>query len=87
MRKTTTLKMVVGVLMEEPAGPHYGYEIMDRTGLGAGTVYPILTRLKEAGMVSAEYEVPRPGMGRPVRVLYRMTPEGRRTVKALKIVP
>lgn len=37
-------------------GYHYGFDIMDMTGLPSGTVYPILRRLEKAGLVRSKWE-------------------------------
>jgi PadR family transcriptional regulator len=46
------------------------------TGLGSGTVYPILERLEKAGHVSAWKESPPPA-DRPPRRFYELTGAGR----------
>jgi hypothetical protein len=46
-----------------------------RLGLKPGTVYPILIRLAERGMVEAGWEQD-PPRGRPPRHLYRLSPTG-----------
>ena len=40
---------VVQALAEEPATWRYGYELCQRLGLKAGSVYPILMRLADRG--------------------------------------
>ncbi|NEC13573.1 PadR family transcriptional regulator [Streptomyces sp. SID8014] len=65
-------------------GESYGYEIakrLDEAGLGrikGGTLYPVLNRLEEAGLVRAEFRAAERGPGRRY---YRLTPEGRRGLK------
>ena len=44
------------VLHAVDAGFRYGFEIIDATGFAAGTVYPVLRRLEEAGCVSGAWE-------------------------------
>jgi DNA-binding PadR family transcriptional regulator len=60
------------------AGFGYGFEIIDATGLGAGTVYPILRRLESDGHVRSRWErVARArAEGRPPRRNYRLTASG-----------
>jgi len=55
---------------------HYGYELGERVGLGSGSLYPILMRLAERGLLEARWESGPPG--RPPRHLYRLTGAGRR---------
>src|SRR5687767_7477706 len=61
-------------------GHGYGFEIIDLTGLRAGTVYPILRRLDAEGLVESSWEPADVAQAesRPPRRNYRMTPEGRR---------
>ena len=54
--------------------PH-GYGIAKDTGLKSGSLYPILIRLAERGLVEARWEEEQPA-GRPRRHLYRLTPDG-----------
>jgi DNA-binding PadR family transcriptional regulator len=53
----------------------YGYELGAEVGLKAGSLYPILIRLTDRGLLQAEWE-PDPAPGRPARHLYRLTPAG-----------
>lgn len=64
-------------------GCRYGFEIMDATGLASGTVYPILRRLEEAGMLSARWERPADAHDeqRPPRRYYQITGAGRQAVR------
>jgi PadR family transcriptional regulator PadR len=61
-------------------GPTYGYAIagaLADAGLGVvkgGTLYPLLGRLEEAGLVAVEW---RAGDGGPGRKFYALTAEGR----------
>ena len=61
-------------------GPSYGYAItqrLEQAGLGAvkgGTLYPLLSRLEEAGHVEVEW---RPGEGGPGRKYFALTDQGR----------
>lgn len=53
----------------------YGYELMKETDLQSGTIYPLLMRMTEQGLVEAEWHEPmRPG--RPARHAYRLTAAG-----------
>jgi PadR family transcriptional regulator len=53
----------------------HGYEIARRTGLASGTLYPILGRLSDGGLLETRWEDD-PPEGRPRRHLYRLTAEG-----------
>lgn len=60
-------------------GEAYGYEILQRLGrsqslaIGESTVYPILARLAQEGMVKVRVE---PSPAGPPRRYYRLTPAG-----------
>ena len=59
-------------------GCRYGLEVIDRTGLSSGTVYPALRRLESAGLVEGawEDEARAHREGRPARRNYRLTGAG-----------
>lgn len=65
-------------------GESYGYEIakkLDEAGLGriqGGTLYPVLNRLEEAGLVAAEFRAAERGPGRRY---YRLTAAGREALR------
>lgn len=56
-------------------GWRYGLEIAADTDLKSGSLYPILIRLAERGLLESRWQAPeRPG--RPARHAYRITAEG-----------
>ena len=66
---------VLAVLCEQPSRWQHGYALASTTGLKSGTLYPILIRLSDRGLVEACWqEEPQPG--RPRRHLYRLTAGG-----------
>lgn len=66
---------VIEALLEASHGWRHGYEISQATGLKSGTLYPILIRLADRGLLeSAWRDSDQPG--RPPRHVYRLTPEG-----------
>jgi PadR family transcriptional regulator PadR len=52
----------------------YGYDLSDEVGLDSGSLYPLLVRLADRGLLEASWEPPL--QGRPPRQLYRLTPAG-----------
>src|SRR5947199_10219916 len=66
---------VLAALCAEPREWRHGYGIARDTGLKSGTLYPILIRLADRGLMEARWEAEQPA-GRPRRHLYRLTPEG-----------
>ncbi|WP_424533599.1 PadR family transcriptional regulator [Sphaerisporangium viridialbum] len=79
IRLTSTTRDVLSVLQaaaREDAAT-YGLEICKATGLGSGTVYPILTRLERIGWVRAYWQDDDADSRGPRRRLYELTGEGR----------
>ena len=53
----------------------HGYELSKETGLKSGTLYPLLMRLSEQGLMESRWQEPeRPGL--PPRHIYRLTSSG-----------
>jgi len=75
-RATTATPRILTALAGGPAGWRHGYELLAETGLKSGTLYPILVRLAERGLLDTAWEQ-EPPPGRPLRHLYRLTPTGR----------
>ena len=66
---------LLAALMERPRAWQHGYEISKETGLKSGTLYPILMRLSDQGLLDSRWkDAERPG--RPPRHVYRLTPPG-----------
>ena len=68
----------IAILRAIVDGASYGLDVMERTGLPSGTVYPTLSRLDKRGYVQARWEneaVAREE-GRPRRRYYRLTGAG-----------
>ena len=66
------------VLLAVSRGLRYGFDIMDATGLQSGTVYPILRRLEDAGMLKSRWEAVTSARDeqRPPRRYYQVTGAG-----------
>jgi DNA-binding PadR family transcriptional regulator len=72
----------LSVLHAVASGVRYGFDIMDRTDLPSGTVYPALSRLARDGYVKSHWEDLRKAHDdrRPPRRYYRITPHGERAL-------
>ena len=68
------LALLDGMAAEAQAWRH-GYDLMKQTGLSSGTLYPLLMRMTERGLVEAEWREP-VQRGRPARHVYRLTATG-----------
>jgi DNA-binding PadR family transcriptional regulator len=53
----------------------HGYDLMKETGLSSGTLYPLLMRMADKGLIEAEWREPAQ-RGRPARHAYRLTASG-----------
>jgi PadR family transcriptional regulator PadR len=69
-----TLRLLAA-LLAAPARWRYGYDLSRETGLASGTMYPILMRLCEQGLLDTAWE-PSDEPGRPPRHTYRLTADG-----------
>lgn len=82
MKLTPALEQVLRAFLEEPAADRYGYDLMKIAKLPSGTLYPLLSRLEDKGLVTATWEAARQdGSGRPPRRFYRLTGEGLRVAR------
>jgi len=69
------MRALMGVLSAQRLQWRHGYELMKETGLSSGTLYPLLMRMTEQGLVEAEWQEPAQP-GRPARHAYRLTAAG-----------
>lgn len=69
--------MVLRVLLKNPRDALSGADIRRKTQLFSGTLYPILLRFEDAGILSSSWEEGDPRqLGRPRKRLYRITGHG-----------
>jgi DNA-binding PadR family transcriptional regulator len=66
---------VLLALAEEPTVWRYGYRLCQQLDLKAGSMYPILMRLADRGLLETAWETDLPP-GRPPRHLYRLCGPG-----------
>jgi PadR family transcriptional regulator PadR len=66
---------VLTALAADPQRWRYGYELGQEVDLKAGSLYPILMRLGDRGLLDSTWETDPPA-GRPPRHLYRLTADG-----------
>jgi PadR family transcriptional regulator, regulatory protein PadR len=65
---------VLGALARDPAEWRYGYDLGVELGLKSGSLYPILIRLDDRGLLESSWDAGPPG--KPARHLYRLTAAG-----------
>jgi PadR family transcriptional regulator PadR len=76
-KATINTLRIVRILLEDPTAEHYGLEVGKAAGLSGGSLYPVLMRLENSGLVTSAWEDTDPAeAGRPRRRLYRLTPNG-----------
>jgi PadR family transcriptional regulator, regulatory protein PadR len=82
VKLTRPLERVLRVFLADVSARHYGYDLMKAAKLPSGTLYPMLARLHDQGLVTSEWELP-PGdaSGRPPRRYYQLTGEGVRAAR------
>jgi DNA-binding PadR family transcriptional regulator len=66
---------VLSALAADPSRWRHGYDLGQEIGLKAGSLYPILIRLSDRGLLESSWET-EPEQGRPARHLYRLTDAG-----------
>jgi PadR family transcriptional regulator PadR len=76
---------VLQALAADPPRWRYGYDLGAEVLLKSGSLYPILVRLADRGLLEASWE-PGPA-GKPPRHLYRITTAGLDQVAALAAEP
>lgn len=74
-RPSLQTRKVLSLLLDAQVPGAYGYEIIKKTGIKSGTLYPILMRLAEQGLLESEWQQPS-APGRPPRQIYRLTASG-----------
>src|SRR4029079_7537896 len=77
---------VLEALAADPSVWRYGYELGSEVRIRSGSLYPILVRLCDRGLLEATWEES-PPVGRPPRHLYRLTAGGLEHVAAFTTRP
>jgi len=85
LRRGTLELLLLRILADEPT---YGYELVSRLSqrsdgrfhLKEGTLYPVLYRLEDAGLIMPEWDPPARGVPRKI---YRLTKAGKERVEEL----
>lgn len=74
-RPSKQMLLLLDALSAQAQEWRHGYDLMKETGLLSGTLYPLLMRMTEQGLVEAEWREPAQ-LGRPARHAYRLTAAG-----------
>ncbi len=74
LRRSPQTNRVLAEFLLDQQEWRYGYDLSRNTGLKSGTLYPILMRLADNGLLETAWETA--VEGRPPRHLYRLTQDG-----------
>jgi PadR family transcriptional regulator, regulatory protein PadR len=74
-RPSKQMRLLLEALSGGAQDWRHGYDLMKETGLLSGTLYPLLMRMAEQGLIEAEWREPAQP-GRPARHVYRLTGAG-----------
>ncbi len=74
-RPSKQMLILLGALSERAQQWRHGYDLIKETGLHSGTLYPLLMRMTDRGLVESEWHEPAQP-GRPPRHAYRLTAAG-----------
>ena len=68
-------RALLAALLDRSRTWRHGYDLSKETGLRSGTLYPLLMRLSEQGLLEQRWkDAERPGL--PPRHVYRLTAQG-----------
>lgn len=79
-------KLVLSVLLDNGRTWSHGYDLAKMTGVKSGTLYPLLIRLEEKGLLETAWQPPAEP-GRPPRHTYRLTAAGVDVARANPVEP
>ena len=82
IRRSPQTIALLDAFLKKPSEWRYGYDLSLETGLASGTLYPILIRLSDRGVLEARWEEVHE-LGRPPRHVYRLTGAGREFAREL----
>src|SRR5215213_5818610 len=74
---------VLSILLDAGGRWSHGYDLARAANIRSGTLYPLLIRLAEQGLLEAEWQPPA-GPGRPPRHAYRLTLAGAQLARSLQ---
>ena len=72
---------LLAALHNRPQAWRHGYDLMEETKLKSGTLYPLLMRLADDGLLESEWHAPVPPARAP-RHAYRLSAAGRAFAEA-----
>jgi PadR family transcriptional regulator PadR len=82
MRVTKPLLKTAIVIMADPDGRFWGYQLSRDAGVRTGVLYPLLQRMLDEGWLRAGWEDEQEAVDRPPRRYYELTDDGSRELGA-----
>ena len=74
LRLSSQTLRLLDIFLQRPTDWRYGYDLSRDTALKSGTLYPLLMRLAEPGILETRWEMSQEG--KPPRHMYRLTKMG-----------
>ena len=74
-RLSAHARTVLEALLAQPREWQHGYDLSKETGIKSGTLYPLLIRLSEQGLLETGWQDSEEA-GRPPRHVYKLTTNG-----------
>ena len=84
-RPSAQTAAVLQTLAADPGRWRYGYDLCTELGIAAGSMYPILIRLADRGLLETGWDSSHEP-GRPARHLYRLSGAGREYAHSMAAV-
>lgn len=73
---TVVYLRILSYFVRNPTNQTYGWDVCKKLCLQSGTVYPILTRMQNSGLLISELETGDPrSKRRPLRIYYAINPK------------
>lgn len=80
--RSVQTRVLLAVLLQSPLDWRHGYDLSNETALKSGTLYPLLMRLSDQGLLESKW-LDTERRGRPPRHMYRLTPDGLALARSL----
>ena len=82
-RATRNVLQVYAAMLANAQGKNYALELSKQAKVNIGTIYALMARLENTGMVTSQVEEISPALaGRPPRRYYTLTGEGQRIARS-----
>lgn len=81
-RPTRNVLQVYAAMLQDATERHYALELSKSAKISIGTIYAVMARLEESGVVTSQIEEVSPSLaGRPPRRYYTFTADGLREAR------